>query len=132
MFSLQIITCFGLPVWSTNTLETGLFSPCTPIKLIIVDDNVRKDNELIIPYSICQVDRPTCFISKQFICDSPIQGAETIQEAQFVDKNGKVNHVPHDNRTFNVSTLGNYPIIILYIHGCTKITNVFWYCGRFP
>ena len=131
VFSLPIITCSGLPVWSTNTSETGLISPCTT-KLVVVDDDVRKDSELIIPYSICQVERPTCFVSNQ-LCDSePIQGAETIQEAQFVDKNGTVNRITisHDRQHFNVSTLGNYPI--LYIHNCTKITNVFWYCGRFP
>lgn len=128
MFGLHIVTCFGLPVWSTNMPETDLISPCTT-KLVVVDDDVRKDNELIIPYSICQVERPTCFVSNQ-LCDSkPIQEVETIKEAQFVDKNGKVNHIPHGSRHFNVSTLGNYPI---YIHSCTKITNMFWYCGRFP
>ena len=102
---LQIVTCFGLP-WSK--IESGI-SPCTN-KSVVVDD--VKKNDLTIPYDICQVGRPTCINTINQCEGNPVQGTETILKVLFVDKNGNVNYVSHDDKNFNVSNIGNYPIFI--------------------
>lgn len=99
---LQIVTCFGLP-WSK--IEPGT---CTN-KFVVVDD--VEQNDLTIPYDICQVaERPTCINTINQCEGNPIQrtATETILEALFVDKSGNVNNVTvsHDGLHFNVSNTG--------------------------
>lgn len=97
-----------------------MISPCTT-KFVVVDD-VKNNTDLTIQYGKCHIDesiRPTCFVSNntdqlQLCENNPVQGAETILEAQFVDEqNGKINklNVSHDDDggQFSVSTIGNYP-----------------------
>ena len=97
MFLQAVLLC--------STIEPGITDQCGTTKFVVVDD-VKKPSDLTIPYDICKVERPTCFVSNHQLCDGkPLQESATIKKAQFVDKNGKVNTplISHDSRHFTVS-----------------------------
>ena len=113
---LQVMTCFGL---QSSRIESDI-SPCAT-KFVVVDVKETTDDLIIhVHYDICHIQDPICYVQNDTNqpCEGDlIQKEETIQEAQFIDKNEKINYLPHDKQKFTVST----------IHSYTKITNLFWY-----
>lgn len=116
---LQAVSGFGLP-WSTT--ESSMISLCTT-KFVVVDD-AKKTSDLTIPYDICRIESPKCFVSMandtNQLCDGdPIQQlqVETIQKAQFVDMKGNINHISHSSQHFTVS-LHCWELLV---HICTSI-----------
>ena len=107
MVFLQVVTCFGLP-WSN--IEPDTVIPCET-KFVVVDvKEISSIEDLIhIPYNVCSVDHPACYIYND--TNQPCgqegdvldQRNEIILEAQLKDKNGNIIPLFHDDKHFNVS-----------------------------
>ena len=108
MLAFVILSCFRLPTTSlaASSEPQNAAQPCKP-KSVLVD---VKDNTKIydIPYSVCVDKNPVCYLSESNdVCDDPgpeTPGVGEISEALlYMGDSGKVQQLPHDDQTFNVS-----------------------------